>query len=580
MSEMKPVGKARKRVEFPDAPMVGVIVPSAPELFPLGKLRRAPENVRHTRVDEDVEALAEDIIAHGLLQSLIGYVVDRGRDFEAGYIVGGGRRLQALQLIQDRGLIDGTFPVPVLIRSAELAIELSLAENLQQRTMSPVDEFFAFKALMDMGSNSPASLAKRFGFSERVVKQRLRLAELAEPVIEALAERKITIDAAMAYATCQDRELQLAVFKANNKPNAWQAHDPDKIRRELRSKGMDTSHPLFRFIGAEEYERLGGGYEDDLFNEVGDHRVLRDAHLVENAARDMIAAKMPERLVELQAREDLAPSITGYVTPPDLRVHSWGTPAKIKEPEGFAKVERYEYSRVWNTIRNNAIEAQVLVGIDQDGELVAWPRMAFVPKAQKEAVDPLSKGPTYVPPSPEEEEAERRKREVDRWSRRLAVGPFAGTPFEGRAFWPEPFEDRSKPALMKGVQGHLVALLVFVPDAAVDAARDEAEVYYDRLIADRAEKRAAEERERLEAGLRHERLATGPEPAVAIIDGQAWMRAEDGSYAAVGDEDSYDSWAFLLECTEPQDLGEVYETVEAFDAAMAAARAADEQVSA
>lgn len=54
------------------------------------------------------------------------------------------------------------------------------------------------------------------------------------------------------------------------------------------------------------------------------------------------------------------------------------------------------------------------------------------------------------------------------------------------------------------------------------------------------------------------------------------MRAEDGSYAAEGDEDAYDSWAFLMECTEPTDLGETYETVEAFEQAMASAAASTE----
>lgn len=519
MSEMKPVGKARSRAKSAEVEMVGAIVPSAPEIFPLSKLRRATENVRHTRIDEDVTALADDIVAHGLLQSLIGYAVDVKTDFTAVYIVGGGRRLQALQMILDRGLIGPDFPVPVLIRSADDALELSLAENLQQRSMSPVDEFFAFKALMDLGTNSPAGLAKRFGFSERTVKQRLRLADLAEPIIDALAERKITIDAAMAYATCQDAKLQLDIFKAHNRANAWDANNPDKIRRDLRSKGMDTSDPLFLFIGEEAYERRGGGYEDDLFNETGEHRILRDAHLVENTARELIEFQMSRRLSDFQKQEDLSPSINGYVIVPDLRLHNYGSQAKLQEPDGFAKVDRWEHAKIWSTIRNNAIEAKILVGINPTGELVAWPRVVFVPKAQKQAVDPSQAQQGYVPPTPEERAAEARKHGVALWSRRLAIGPFAGTPLEGRAFWPDAWEDRSKPSINKGVSGYLVTLQIFVPNTAIAAAVPDAEARYDRDIAERAEREAAAEREELIAKLRHERLAAGAEPAVVVIDG-------------------------------------------------------------
>ena len=242
-------------------PVAVAVIPSAPRPFPLRSLVRAPENVRRTRVDEDVSSLADDIRAHGLLQSLIGY--DGGADGTV-HIVGGGRRLQALDSLMFDGVIDGEFPVPVLIRDREHAVELSLAENLQQRTMSPVDEVFAFKALVDTGHHSPTDLAKRFGFSERVVKQRLRLADLAPEILDALAERKITLDSAMAYASTQDRTVQLETFSAESK-RSWNAHTPHSIRQMVDAKGMRDTHPIARFVGPEAYEARGGGYEDDLF---------------------------------------------------------------------------------------------------------------------------------------------------------------------------------------------------------------------------------------------------------------------------------------------------------------------------
>src|SRR3546814_18885457 len=100
---------------------------------------RAPENVRQTNKAVDVESLADDIAAHGLLQSLIGYAGDTDIDAAAVYIVGGGRRLQALQLLRERGAIDDSFAVPVLLRDPDDAINLSLLENLAKRDMNPAD---------------------------------------------------------------------------------------------------------------------------------------------------------------------------------------------------------------------------------------------------------------------------------------------------------------------------------------------------------------------------------------------------------------------------------------------------------
>src|SRR3546814_2955808 len=141
-----------------------------------------------------IESLAEDIAAHGLLQSLIGYAGDTDIDAAVVYIVGGGRRLGALDLLRDRGAIADSFPVPVLLRDPDEAVSLSLSENLAKRDMHAADEFVEFDRLLQRGSVSPADLAKQFGFSERYVKQRLRLAALAPEILDALRNGKLTID--------------------------------------------------------------------------------------------------------------------------------------------------------------------------------------------------------------------------------------------------------------------------------------------------------------------------------------------------------------------------------------------------
>src|SRR3546814_15824386 len=61
----------------------GAIAPSVIQSIALGRLMRAPENVRQTNKAVDVESLADDIAAHGLLQSLIGYAGDTDIDAAA-----------------------------------------------------------------------------------------------------------------------------------------------------------------------------------------------------------------------------------------------------------------------------------------------------------------------------------------------------------------------------------------------------------------------------------------------------------------------------------------------------------------
>ncbi len=577
MNAITPIAKASRRTKLTlkppadNSPVVGSLIPSAPAPIALRLLRRAPENVRHVRIDEDVTGLADDIAAHGLLANLIGYAGSWPEDDGKVFVVGGGRRLQALQLLLEQGVVDGDYAVPVLVRGIDDAIELSLAENLQQRSMSPVDEFLAFRALMDRGTNSPEGLAKRFGFSERVVKQRLRLAELASPILDALAGREITLDAAMAYASSQDQDLQAEVFKAQAK-RSWEPHAPRNIRQDLSTKGVKTDSPLFKFVGAEAYERRGGSYEDDLFNEGDAARILAHPILLQEIARELIPAAYGALLPELVC--SLAPTITGFVPTADLRLHSYGNSEKVSAPAGFAKVDTYESSTMWKAIKQSAIPAQVLVGIDQNGKLAVWERTVFVPKAERQAAEPPKPNYGYTSQTPEERAAEERKRGIERWSRRLAIGTFAGTPLEGRAFWPELYEDRSKPTTIDGVAGHLVTVQVFVTNAAIAEQVVPAEARYDQALAERAAAEEAMEAARVKGQERSTKLAELEPPAVVVVDGQAWGRGEDGSYATIdeeGDPGFAQSWAALLANYGADDIGETFASRVDFDTAMGAA---------
>ncbi len=99
----------------------------------LSQLRLSPLNVRRVKPD-GIEALADDIAAHGLIQNLLAY-----EDSGLFHVFAGGRRYRALQALKKRKTISSGFRVVVDVRNQAEAVELSLAENYQRQDMHPAD---------------------------------------------------------------------------------------------------------------------------------------------------------------------------------------------------------------------------------------------------------------------------------------------------------------------------------------------------------------------------------------------------------------------------------------------------------
>lgn len=566
---------------------IGAGVPVASiEMAELHELVRAPENVRHIRPDEDVSSLADNIAANGLLQSLIGY---RGPtasgDRQKVWIVGGGRRLAALQELLDRGALELDYRVPVLIRPRDQAIELSLSENIEKRDMSPVDEFFAFDQLMKLGTYDEDELAKRFGYTTRYIRQRLRLAQAAPEVLDALAERKITLDSALAYAASQDVKLQAEVFAAQER-STWDQHKPHKISAAYNEVQSTTASPLYLFVGAEAYEAAGGAFEDDLFadpDKFSGARKLAHGHLLLDLAMDTIQVRAEPLEADLRAQY---PAYAGFVVPPSAKTggYPWKAP---KGPKGSVLVEAdYNVDRkaLWKNAGVAAAPITAIVGIDGTGKLALKQDAFFVPKefvAQVKA-SPKGRSNGFAPPSQEQIAAERRARDIDLRQWRLGIGKFAGTPLEGRAFWPaknfgiESIEVSRDPRLQ---DGRLIALQIYVTNAEHDAMRAEAERHVDEEAAKRAADEAARQA-RIDAhGERvAEILAMDPLPAIVVMEGSAgrqpWYALPDGEWAdtptpASGGElaDGFDTLADLLASAEAGELIETFASIEAYEEA-------------
>jgi ParB family chromosome partitioning protein len=262
--------------------------------IPLNKLVPSPRNVRR-RIDPQADLeLKADIAARGLLQNLV--VTPAGKPRGSFAVEAGERRRRALQALADDGALPNDLEVCCLVLEGGVAAagETSLAENFQRLSMNAADECLAFRQLVDQGADAEG-IAGRFGLTVRFVEGRLRLADLAPVVFEALGAGEITLDMAKAYAATPDRERQAYVFEQMSR--GYGAPHPDSIRRMMTQATVSGSDRRARFVGEEAYVRAGGRIERDLFSDEGSARWL-DVALLERLASDKMEALAAEATAE------------------------------------------------------------------------------------------------------------------------------------------------------------------------------------------------------------------------------------------------------------------------------------------
>ena len=226
----------------------------------LDTLEPSPENVRKAPPDAAaLAALKASIAAHGLIASLVVRPVEGVRPRYA--VVAGGRRLAALKALAAEGVIPVNHPVPCRVDAGALpAGELSLAENVVRVAMHPADQAEAFGRLAADGA-SVSAIAARFGASERVVEQRLRLGNAAPALLDAYRAGDLDLDTVQAFAVTADTARQLAVYGELRAGHVR----PWQVRRRLTEGRVPGASALARFVGVEAYEAAGGVLERDLF---------------------------------------------------------------------------------------------------------------------------------------------------------------------------------------------------------------------------------------------------------------------------------------------------------------------------
>ena len=175
-------------------------VKSAYQLLPIYKVEPNPDQPRHDFDEEELQALADSITEHGIIQPLT------VREVGSGYyqIIAGERRWRAARLANLAEI-----PAVIIEADDKKAMELALIENLQRQDLNPVEEALGYRSLMEDYGLTQEDAAKRVGKSRPAVANALRLLNLCDGVLEQVRTGTISAGHARAILTLKTEKKQL-----------------------------------------------------------------------------------------------------------------------------------------------------------------------------------------------------------------------------------------------------------------------------------------------------------------------------------------------------------------------------------
>ena len=177
---------------------------SAYRELPIYKVEPNPDQPRREFDEVELQALADSISVHGVIQPLT------VREMPNGYyqIIAGERRWRAARLA---GLSD--VPVVVIEADDRKAMELALIENLQRQDLNPVEEALGYQTLMEEYGLTQEDTSRQVGKSRSAVANTLRLLALTPEVLELLKTGEITAGHARAILSLKNEKQQIEAAK-------------------------------------------------------------------------------------------------------------------------------------------------------------------------------------------------------------------------------------------------------------------------------------------------------------------------------------------------------------------------------
>lgn len=197
------------------------------------KLRVADIEPRHDqpRKDFDMEplqALADSVAEYGVLVPLI--VRENAVAQDTYEIIAGERRWRAAKMA-------GITEVPVVIMDSDdmKTSEIALIENVQRQDLNPVEEAFAYQALIDRYGCTQEEVARKVGKNRSTIANMLRLIELPDAVLELLKKGDISMGHARALLGLDD-EAQMVDLAQKIVEKDYSVRETEKIVRLFKAR--------------------------------------------------------------------------------------------------------------------------------------------------------------------------------------------------------------------------------------------------------------------------------------------------------------------------------------------------------
>ena len=177
---------------------------------PLTQLVPDPANLREHFDQEDIESLGRNLLEQGQLDPI--QVFERGDGtFD---LYDGERRWRAAQLVG----LDSLQAIVVERPSPEDLICKKVSRALQTRNLTPQEELAALQSALEaLGTQSKpgewTTAARRLGIPVGLLRDRMKLTRLAEPVRQEFEKGDLDLSAAQAIGRIEDKNRQQEVAK-------------------------------------------------------------------------------------------------------------------------------------------------------------------------------------------------------------------------------------------------------------------------------------------------------------------------------------------------------------------------------
>ena len=182
---------------------------------------------RFQRMSDDDHCLIASIREHGLLQPILIRPLSHG--FE---IVAGHRRFHACRSLRWRFI-----PCKIRELADKEAYEIQLTENMQRKSMDPIEEAEAFRRyVVDFGWGGVTELASKIGKSEEYVSHRIQLLKLPEEVKQHVIENRLNVSSALELTSISSEKQNMIVQQIDSN---------DLTVRQIREmKSMMKTKPI------------------------------------------------------------------------------------------------------------------------------------------------------------------------------------------------------------------------------------------------------------------------------------------------------------------------------------------------